>query len=58
MRRVKGLSNLVEVYNTYHPEYLALIQRIERTDWLIDQIVYQLYGLIKEEITIVEGRSL
>ena len=32
-----------------------LLARIEATDWLIDQIVYQLYGLTKEEIAVVEG---
>jgi len=29
--------------------------KIEKTDWLIDQVVYQLYGLSEEEIEIVEG---
>lgn len=29
---------------------------IQLTDELIDQIVYRLYGLTEEEITIVEGR--
>ncbi len=29
--------------------------RIMRTDALIDQIVYKLYGLTEEEIAIVEG---
>jgi hypothetical protein len=28
-----------------------------RSDRLIDQIVYKLYGLTEEEIAIVEGRS-
>jgi hypothetical protein len=28
-----------------------------RTDYLIDQIVYQLYGLTEEEIAIVEGEG-
>ena len=31
-----------------------LITRIEKTDWLIDQIVYRLYGLTEEEIRVVE----
>ena len=31
--------------------------RITRTDTLIDQIVYKLYGLTDEEIAIVEGRQ-
>jgi len=33
-----------------------LLARIEATDRLIDQIVYQLYGLTEEEIAVVEGR--
>ena len=32
-----------------------LMERIAETDELIDQIVYRLYGLTKEEIGIVEG---
>ncbi|HEC95497.1 MAG TPA: hypothetical protein ENI50_00550, partial [Euryarchaeota archaeon] len=31
-----------------------IIARIEKTDWLIDQVVYKLYGLTDEEIKIVE----
>jgi len=33
-----------------------LLTRIEATDRLIDQVMYQLYGLTEEEIAIVEGR--
>jgi len=33
------------------------MQRIQRTDWLIDQVVYQLYDLTEEEIGVVEGRQ-
>jgi hypothetical protein len=36
---------------TLHP----LLARIEATDQLIDQTVYQLYGLTEEEIAVVEG---
>jgi len=32
-----------------------LLDRIEKTDLLIDQIVYQLYGLTEEEVKVVEG---
>jgi len=32
----------------------SLMARIERTEWLIDQIVYRLYGLTEEEIRVVE----
>ena len=36
-------------------ELNPLRSRIQRTDALIDQVVYQLYGLTDEEIAIVEG---
>jgi len=31
------------------------VEGIRSTDWLIDQIVYRLYGLTEEEIRVVEG---
>ena len=34
-----------------------LLDRIHKTDRLIDQIVYQLYGLTEEEIRVVEGNG-
>ena len=34
-----------------------LLERIELTDKLIDQVVYKLYGLTEAEITAVEGRG-
>ena len=33
---------------------LPLKEKLQKTDWLIDQIVYKLYGLTGEEIKIVE----
>ena len=36
---------------------LPLKERLARTDRLIDQIVYRLYGLTDDEIAVVEGRS-
>jgi hypothetical protein len=54
---VGNLSNLVRVYRKHHPRYRDLAGRLARTDHLIDQIVYQLYGLTDEEIAIVEGKS-
>ena len=33
-----------------------LLTRIQQTDALIDQVVYQLYGLTDEEIAVVEGK--
>ena len=35
-------------------ELAAVRTRIERTDRLIDQVVYRLYGLTEEEIKIVQ----
>jgi hypothetical protein len=32
-------------------------EKLEKTDWLIDQVVYRLYGLTDDEIAIVEGRK-
>jgi hypothetical protein len=34
---------------------LPIKERLAKTDWLIDQVVYRLYGLTEEEIAIVEG---
>ena len=33
---------------------LPLKEKIAKTDWLIDQIIYKLYGLTEEEIQLVE----
>jgi hypothetical protein len=54
---VSNLSDLVHVHRKHHPHYSDLLDRIGRTDVLIDQIVYKLYGLTEEEISIVEGES-
>jgi len=54
---VSNLSGLLRVWQTHAPRYRELVERIDKTDWLIDQIVYKLYGLTEEEIAIVEGRS-
>lgn len=35
-------------------ERTALQRQIDATDWQIDQLVYELYGLTDEEIRIVE----
>ena len=32
----------------------SLKTRIEKTEWLIDQIVYRLYGVTEEEIRVIE----
>ncbi len=49
--------NIASIYRKRPPAYRQLVQRIESTDWLIDQIMYRLYGLTEEEIGIVEGSN-
>jgi hypothetical protein len=55
--QVAAMSGLVGVYEQYHARLAPLMRRIQRTDWLIDQVVYQLYGLTEEEIGVVEEHS-
>ncbi|GIK38000.1 MAG: hypothetical protein BroJett011_18330 [Chloroflexota bacterium] len=55
--QVDNMSNLVAVYQNYHHPLAPLMRRLQRTDWLIDQIVYQLYGLTEEEIAVMEGNK-
>ncbi len=38
-----------------HAELAAVRTQIERTDRLIDQVVYRLYGLAEEEVAVVES---
>lgn len=38
-------------------KFRPLLERIELTNKLIDQIVYKLYWLTEEEIAILEGRA-
>ncbi|MBK9054895.1 MAG: hypothetical protein IPL78_29520 [Chloroflexi bacterium] len=51
--KITSLSDLLGVHRTYAPEYRHLSHQLTTT--LIDQIVYQLYGLTDEEIALVEG---
>jgi hypothetical protein len=44
----------LERYREARERAAELDERIERTDQLIDEIVYELYGLTEEEIEIVE----
>ena len=53
--KVRGMADLLDLYKTYHNDYRSLTQRIEQTDRLIDQLVYQLYGLSAEEIALIES---
>ena len=52
---VAHFSDVVKVYKAHQPRYRDLAERIARTDYLIDQAVYRLYGLTEEEIAVVEG---
>ncbi len=36
---------------------LPIKERLQKTDALIDQVVYRLYGLTEEEIGVVEGEK-
>jgi hypothetical protein len=53
---VADMSMLVGVYEQYRQRLAPLMRCIQRTDWLIDQVVYLLYGLTDEEIAAVEGK--
>jgi hypothetical protein len=53
--QVASMSELVSLYQKYQRILAPLMRRLQRTDWLIDQVVYQLYGLTEEEIAVVEG---
>jgi hypothetical protein len=55
--RVTNLSGMLDVYEAYHPQVRARVQRIAATDRLIDLVVYRLYGLTAEEVGVVEGRD-
>jgi len=50
-------ENIKSEYEKSLPKLLPLKEKLHKTDWLIDQIVYKLYGLTEEEIKIVEGQS-
>ena len=55
----RNFQELLEREFTRSHETLdPLLSRIQQTDELIDQVVYQLYGLTDEEIAVVEGNSL
>ena len=50
-----------EIFETVKTEYekslsklIPIKEKVRKTDWLIDQIVYKLYGLTEEEIQLVE----
>ncbi len=47
-------AKLEEEFEKYKAQVLALTDKIERTDCLIDEVVYILYGLSEEEKNIVD----
>jgi hypothetical protein len=52
----RGLyENIKSEYEKSLSKLLSLKEKLHKTDWLIDQIVYKLYGLTEEEIKIVEN---
>ena len=53
-RREPGETLLAEFEGSMN-KLQPLLERIEKTDRLIDAVVYRLYGLTEEEIGIVEG---
>jgi hypothetical protein len=54
-------GGLVERIKTRYEESLGRVlpvkERLAKTDVLIDQVVYRLYGLTEEEIGVVEGKA-
>ena len=44
-------------YETSLTLLLPIKGKLSATDWLIDQLVYRLYGLTNDEIAIVEGET-
>jgi hypothetical protein len=50
-------ERLEKEFNASLKKLTPLVNKIQATDRLIDQIVYKLYGLTEEEIAIVEEKS-
>ena len=53
-----------KVYESIKAEYekslsklLIVKEKLKKTDWLIDQIVYKLYGISDDEIKVIEKKS-
>ena len=60
--KIQGNLKSREFFDAIKTEYekslfklLTLKEKLQKTDWLIDQIVYKLYGLTEEEILIFLG---
>jgi len=52
------VERIRKMYEGSLERVLPLKERLGKTDALIDQVVYRLYGLTEEEIGVVEGREL
>lgn len=50
-------KRLHEYYDQALAKLQPLKEKLQKTDALIDQIVYKLYGLTEQEIAVVEGRE-
>jgi hypothetical protein len=50
-------ENIKSEYEKSLSKLLPLKEKLRKTDYLIDQIVYKLYGLTDEEIKIIEGHT-
>ena len=62
-RRLKADPGKREFQQRLGEEYEASLEKLDPikarlawTDWLIDRVVYRLYGLTEEEIAVVEGK--
>lgn len=51
---IKNLSEIINIYEKYSSDICDIQNKTQKTDELIDSIVYELYGLTDEEIKIVE----
>jgi hypothetical protein len=49
------VAGLRSGYESSLARLLPIKERLAKTDWLIDQVVYRLYGLTEDEIKVVEG---
>ena len=59
-RNVEGREAMDDIQREFKKSIAKLnplLERIARTDRLIDQIVYRLYGLTQEEVAIVEDAA-
>ena len=52
----KEIGSLKKYYEEYKTELVSLDNEIKKTDLTIDEMVYELYGLTKEERDIVRGK--